>query len=326
MARVSRRCAPTQKEAVLNANHLLLWLSARQEGSWGQSRAGVDRFAGDNGSGASAIGQEPGLPIQMRCRLNFEGFGHVEFQFADTEPFWRVAPPVLALNKGSEFWRGIVCGARWPQLLSRLASLKQPGLRVELCAQIGAPDAYLLESDEISLLAAAADNLGLAMQVNASLALLSSIPVIGHRMPGRITKLPHGDDWQIQRFSTRELRWNPAERRTAKEDPFGLYRFRFRHERRYPLFVRGRAFPVPNQVGKYIVLRRRRRHVLRYDPSAQILQIPAICVPPTLIGRAIILCSGRLPDLDVPSYTLTYGCVDQPVANAAATLLGQPLR
>lgn len=313
----------------MNANHLLLWLSHRREGSWGQFRSGVDQFADEAGAAGSS-GSGPGatarLPLHQRCRLNLRRLAHVEFHGTNGAPSWRVAPPALAINEASGGWRGIVCGARWPRFGEQLKASLPAAVRLEVSPQPVAPDAYLLEAADAERLSAAASELGLAAQANASLALLVCVAPISQRLPRHEMGLPHGSDWDINRFSARDLQWVPSDRRAAELEGFGLYQFIFRHERRYFLCARGKAYRVANQIGKYLVLRKRRRSVLRYDPAAQALSIPAICQPPPLIERALILCSGSLPRLDDASHSLGYSCVGRELAQAAAILLGQRMR
>jgi len=80
---------------------------------------------------------------------------------------------------------------------------------------------------------------------------------------------------------------------------------------------------MPRAVALYALLRRHRQGVLRYNGDAAALSLPAICRPPRLLERALVLCSG-LP----PVYAngqLTYSELPPEVARLAAELLRQPL-
>jgi hypothetical protein len=102
----------------------------------------------------------------------------------------------------------------------------------------------------------------------------------------------------------------------------GLFRFRFQHQWLHFLCVRGTAHEMrQGQLGKYHLLRRRR--ILRYDPAAQQLSMPASCRPPLLLERALVLCTGKLPSFDLQTTTLTYSAISPLVARIAARLLGQ---
>jgi hypothetical protein len=90
----------------------------------------------------------------------------------------------------------------------------------------------------------------------------------------------------------------------------------------------GAVFRVPGQVGKYLVLRRRRHQVLRYDVDTRSLVVPASCRPPFLIERALILCSGSPPSYEGAQRrgTLSYSEIPEQIAAVAAALLRQRLR
>ncbi|MGH9640565.1 MAG: hypothetical protein ACRD3Y_10915, partial [Bryobacteraceae bacterium] len=100
----------------MSPNELLLWLSARKEGSWRQFRAAIERLdladeAADQGSS---------LPLHLRIYLNLQRLAHVEFNSAGQERDWRVVPPVLAISSHQNRATGVLCGARTPRLLQKV--------------------------------------------------------------------------------------------------------------------------------------------------------------------------------------------------------------
>ena len=73
------------------------------------------------------------------------------------------------------------------------------------------------------------------------------------------------------------------------------------------------------------MLRHRRvRNLLQYDPSRSMLSVPVSCRPPLLIERALILCTGLLPDLDKATGRLEYA-VPRAIAPLAGGLLRQEM-
>src|SRR5579871_6568323 len=100
----------------MTPNELLLWLSARKEGSWRQFRSAIERLdlAGD------ASNETASFPLHLRVYLNLERLAHVEFSSAENEKDWRIVPPVLALCRHQNHATGILCGARTPKLLQKL--------------------------------------------------------------------------------------------------------------------------------------------------------------------------------------------------------------
>src|SRR5436309_1903000 len=112
----------------MTADRLLLWLSARREGSWEQFKGAVEELGASvppRGSGEDDISPQYGLPLYQRLRLNLQRLAHVEFFARGCQNGWRVGPPVLALNQRGGRWEGIFCGARSPKLLDRLHSLHE---------------------------------------------------------------------------------------------------------------------------------------------------------------------------------------------------------
>src|SRR5437868_5036674 len=107
----------------VKANELLLWLSARKEGSWNQFRGAVeslhlpDDAPADDDAEAEIDSEEEqdqsGLPIYQELRLNLQRLAHAEFFARECKDGWRVTPPTLACCGDEALgWVGILCGAR----------------------------------------------------------------------------------------------------------------------------------------------------------------------------------------------------------------------
>lgn len=106
-----------------------------------------------------------------------------------------------------------------------------------------------------------------------------------------------------------------------------MFRFLFRYQRpRYFLRWTRSTFELPRAIALYTLLNRRRRDLIRHDASARMLRLPAICRPPQLLERALVLCSGLPPAYDAPTASLTYADVPMEIASFAAELLRQRLR
>ena len=80
---------------------------------------------------------------------------------------------------------------------------------------------------------------------------------------------------------------------------------------------------MPRAIALYVLLRRHRRDVLRYNREGAAISVPAICRPPRLLERALVLCSGLPPTYD--DARVTYSDVPPEIARFAAELLRQPL-
>lgn len=302
-------------------------MSARREGSWQQFRAAVEELhigVGDvTGAEADDAPDQFALPLYQTLRLNLQRLGHAEFFAGADGAEWRVTPPSLAVTPSARGWLGVLAGARSPKILERVHAVGRSA-KLQTFSFPACPDQFLFAADELDALVAVAEHAGLILQRDAPAALLTCLPSIDDPAVRYQVPLPFGAEWRVDRFSSDDLRWRSAAREYAARTSYGLFRFSLRHQR-YMLFcARGTAFRIPGQVGKYLVLRRHRRQVLRYDTQKRMLSVPASCRPPFLIERALVLCSGS-----PPSYgggILQYTEIAENIAATAAALLRQELR
>jgi len=318
----------------MSANELLLWMSARRQGSWQQFRTAVEELHMADSDGDAQGGAEEdaadqyALPLYQALRLNLQRLGHAEFFAGAGGSDWRVAPPSLAVTEHARGWLGVVAGARSPRLLQRLKDAATP-TELETLSVPACPDHLRIVASELRTLAGIAQRVGLLLQHDAPAAILMSLPPVDDPTVRRLTDLPFGADWRIEQWSASDLGWRAATRDEALSTSLGLFRFSLRHQRHVLFCFRGAAFQVPGQVGKYIVLRRRRRQVLHYDAAHRRLSVPASCRPPFLVERALILCSGLPPSYEAGSAAtgvLRYSDVPEAIASLASALLRQELR
>jgi hypothetical protein len=314
----------------MSANNLLLFLSARGEGSWQQFRAAVEELhliETETGSGQRDENGDDagGLPLYQLLRLNLQRLGHVEFFGGASGSDWRVSPPSLALTGHRQGRLGVLAGARSPGLMRRFQETAAT-LKVERLPFPASPDQIRIFAVDHGALAAVAERAGLLVQDDAPLAILANLPTVDNLSLLREGELPVGKDWAIDQFSTKTLGWRAASRQNATGATLGLFRFSLRHRKHMLLCVKGRAFEVPGQVGKFVALRHNRRRVFSYEVGDEVLCVPAACRPPFLVERALILCSGKLPSYDRDSAKLRYYEVNRTTAELACALLRQELR
>jgi hypothetical protein len=151
--------------------------------------------------------------------------------------------------------------------------------------------------------------------------LLTSTPPIDNYQLRTASDLPFGEDWQVNRFSPSELKWTDSSIEEARSRKFGLFQIRVRFRPEYFLKLQDKPYKLPVQVGKYVVLRRAHRKVLRYDYKRRILSMPVTCRPPLLLDRALTLCTGLIPAI-TDGY-LEYSCIEPRHFSAAKRILRQ---
>lgn len=312
----------------MKANELLLWLSARVEGSWRAFRAAVEKLqvAEDLEMNGGREFEYDHFPLHQQLRLNMERLGHVEFRARGCEDGWRVVPPTLATTRESNGWIGVLCGARSDPLLEHFVRMTSH-LQAEVIPQADAPDVYRVFASDREELSKLCEQSSLLFQSDAPLAILSYLPP-ADPLPrnGPTVEFPQGADWVIHKFLPDTLGWRKVSRADANSACTGFFRFMIYFQRpRYFLRQWGHIFELPRAVGIYALLRRRRRNVLRYDGNSRSLILPAVCQPPRLLERALVLCSGLPPTFDAHQWRLTYAQVPEDIAQLAARLLRQDL-
>jgi hypothetical protein len=315
----------------MTANELLLWMSARGQGSWSQFRAAVEELhieETENTQSAADRENSTGrgsFPLYQSLRLNLQRLAHSEF-FAGAEgEDWRVTPPSLSVVRYGDQWIGVVTGARSDILLRRLKSATG-SFEIETVTFEACPDQMRLVSRDVLALSVFAENTGLFLQRDAPFSILASLPPVDHPVVRRPHDLPFGADWKIEQFSATNLNWKIATRETALAAAAGLFRFSLAYRSHVLLCLHGNTYEIPTQVGKYYVLRERRKKILSYDALTMRLSIPASCRPPFLVERALILCSGMLPTYERRQSAmglLHYSDIPEAVARLASALLRQ---
>lgn len=311
----------------MKANELLLWLSARREGSWRRFRAAVEELhSGDNDSeddGITTSGDDDFL-LHQRLRLNLECLAHVEFFARECEEGWRVTPPTLAAHPIPGGVRVVLCGARSPALRERLIRAGE-SLGCETLDPSGVPEVIRFSAADVATLSELAAKVGLNLQPEAPRSILSHIRSCDP--PSRRQRqsvFPDGADWRIRRFDTVELRWRTTDRHHAQTARDGVFEFQLYDYWRYFMRCAGGTFEMPRAVALYVHLRHH-RGLLRYDSQNHTLRLPGTCRPPRLLDRALTLCSGVPPCFEPATGFLTYSDVPPEIARFAAELLRQPL-
>jgi len=285
-------------------NELLLWISSVASGTDATFRRKAAELLPSLRGGPAA---------HNRAMWAFGSLAHCEFGQA-AGGGWRVAPPVLAAGDPASPATAVLCGARSEPLLARLDSAAAG--RICILPQKGAPDLVRVEAVSAGEMAVLAREVGIPVQWNASLAMLSAFRV---PPPSSFPEAPMpSGGWKVSRFSRSRMEWTASTLAEAVSAPRGLFRFTSDYGTRHIFRHNGISRNAPPAVAKFWVLGRRQR-AMRLDLSKGIASFPVTARPPSLIDRALVACSGVLPS--VAERHLIYSGVTAPVAASVSAAL-----
>jgi hypothetical protein len=325
------------------ADDLLLWMSAQREGSWSQFRNAVNRLQDkaeefeDNGEGSPHTQEFEAplkLPIHRILQLNLSMLGHAEFYREEGRYLWHIVPPFLAATESKESIRVVLCGARWPGFLEDMAehAAHYTDMVTRGSPEGNAPEAVFVDFENWRAVSEFAQLGKFCVQKHTPMTLLSSVPKLTYPSLLKAKSLPYGPGWSIEHFDAVKLKWSRVSTKERDYPLQGLSKFSSQYAPAQYFITRRTwrkrnlvSYEVSPRIGKYLVLRNKKRSVIKYDSERESVILPAICRPPSLIERALVLCSGLLPPLDRGHYDLVYAGVPPEVARTVGKLLEQEL-
>lgn len=133
---------------------------------------------------------------------------------------------------------------------------------------------------------------------------LPDLSAVAEELPRKSTTMVAGP-WQM--YLVRELAWVDV----AGWDAPGLYRRNRGYRRDYWFRTAedvkdGTGAPVDVDLGKHLLGLLAGEPLLGYDPESQELTVPLGARLPGLYERAAVLCSGRVPEKDLATFSMTY--------------------
>jgi hypothetical protein len=202
-------------------------------------------------------------------------------------------------------------------------------LQWERSAETDCPDVLRVNGPAAEALVDFAGRAGVLCQTDAPAAILSHLPP-GTLLAGfRREPLPAtGKEWNVQHLviERKTVKWQAVTLQQANgPSAQGLFRFTRYQTPQYYLREGRETIALPDAVGKYYLLSRRGRRVLKYDRRQRSLSVPAIFRPPLLVERALILCSGFPPSISAARGrpALTYRDIPEEIAGMTAEILRQ---
>ena len=245
--------------------------------SWPQFRGAVENLGLEDSSGEA--GEDTSLPLHQRVRFGLERLGHVEFDTEECENGWRVVPPALALCQHDAVVTAVLCGARSLPLLKRIET-SAGGMQIDQIPFPDCPDIIRIESANAQDLEELGRREGLLGEPDAPEALLSGLPPVSHVKKWPRQALPAGGkDWEVKQLiiERRNIKWRTVTPKEANApDAEGLFRFSRFQTPEYFLREGRETIKLPGAIGKYLILFRYKRRVLRYNRQDRSLSVPAL--------------------------------------------------
>lgn len=248
--------------------------------------------------------------------------GHAEIIGAST---WQVAPPVLAgMASDDGGCIALLCGARTPGVLRRLAagcSTTNAQLLIEELA--GSPSLVRVAGQTKSELLAVAIEAGIRFQKDAASTLLACTPTI-RNWPRTPCPMVAGRVETVRRFCRAKVGWVEStldEATTAKE---GF--FRIKRDWDWVSIIKTSATQcayMDDRAGRMAACAKLR--IVSWDRATKTLSLPSQLYPPSLIARALTLCSGRLPSFDAMNHTISFSDVSHHMLRLTLELTGLKL-
>ncbi len=289
----------------MNYHALLTYLSEVPYGRWEQFKQAV--YAVQSGQDD----KQAGGVARILAALS-----HVEFAW-EPEDRWATCPPTLVEVPRRDIAAAVLSGQRPPSLIEQLCrEARAEGIACEEHSQSDGPQVIRLVAPPDANLMGIAQRLGIAFAQDAAEALAACVPTVAAVIETSTLCLAPAIP-PAEYFDVGRREWVPAER--IMHD--GVYRFEgFGPE--YRLIKEGACRKVSREVGVYAVLD---RSYWQYDHESHTLAIPPRLLPPPLVQRVLVLCSGFLAHYDGTKHRWIYRDVPPAIAHLLATKLGQTL-
>jgi hypothetical protein len=261
---------------------LLTWASEAGSGSWSSLR--------DTAAYLSRVHEAVDRPWYLAAPLS--DLGHIDISW--TNQRWSVAPPALAIARGTGFCAYLV-GSRPKRMAERfLAAADELDVYPFEIAQGNAPNAVFAKCAGVDAAMGVAERLKVPLLFDPSTALAEAVAVVDTASLELGAPPPMEDTLEV--FKCDANRWVPTDDRVAH----GLYRTDLYGRNIYRLHRGDEWFKVDRAIGQLLVLRDT-AGLLRWSPPSRDWRIPsALEVPswlalPQLAERAAVAASGLLP-------------------------------
>ncbi len=249
---------------------------------------------------------------------NLRSLGYVDVEVEPRSSFpkgWSLSPPAIVVmpSRTSAF----LTGRRDPDLLERLQTAAEMHVAtVTRSKRDGRPERWQIDAEHGGVLAGIGESAGIDVVFDAPRRILERMPTIRSILTAQpVLHLP--SDSILKRFNRKQNSWT-----TATERPLlaGGYQIED-HRTSHAVYTEGIFRQCGSLTAKYAGTAAVGEHIMAYDSETRRLTCLFGARPPGLFERALVLCSGELPEHPGDN-TMVYRDVPPQVASWMAAKLG----
>ena len=191
---------------------------------------------------------------------------------------------------------------------------------MSIVPQDAAPALIRVTAESHDGLVETAASAGFHFQPDAGYSVLACVPSIS-RWPRKPCQMAGGRIETVRRFSGSRAQWMPSSLSEAEAAPKGLFRMK-RDWDWVSIFKFGPTdcAYIDDRAGRMLAAAKLRH--ASWDASTGKFGVPANLFPPALIARALVLCTGLLPELDRTSGRISFSGVNATMMRLTLSILG----
>ena len=279
--------------------------------------------------------------LRRQVVRNLDSLGHCDFDFTVSNGLVYAAPPTLA-RLPYTISEAVLCGARAPGTVARVSHVigqVEPSCQVLVQEDRGqpavAPARILVRCGSTKQLESVAATLGIAFSAVPPAWLFASLAPSLHDVTDRCTwRATQEPNWPLRDFDSETCTFRIRTGSPGGERP-RLTSYRNPRTKQYltMIWAGGHCAEIERDWGRYWLLSRHGKQVIRYDERHLILSVSAGAPLPRLYARALSLCAGAPPEstvglteeLEEPTSDIrvNYRSVPPQIAHRISEKLGQ---
>ena len=325
---------------MFNSDRLLYVLSAKQEMNWTAFKSTFVSLYALIVSVSDLEKQDIKNKRLEVVRRSLDSLGHCNFDFTGNRVY--VAPPTLVRLPCAGFPQAILAGARSPQTIEQIKDvcnalgnhIKVESQREDDLSLI--PRRITVQVEDVEELRKIADSLKIHFKENPAAWEISNFSgSLQDYLPTRKWSSAPEINWQRQTFNTNSLHFDSPQD-TETNIRLSQYKNLKSSTQTYHFWRDGQSTEIDRDWGRYAVLSAMHINILFYDNRKFMMAVPIGAKLPSLLERALTLCSGYVPEYrdkidslakllpKVRSFSL-FQAIPPQIAEMTATKLNQTL-